>query len=50
MLTTFNVCVTGAAGHIAYSTYNLLVSSDVFSCNASINLKLIESDEKMDQL
>ena len=36
------ICVTGAAGKIAYSLYNTLCSSDVFGTDIEMELRLIE--------
>ena len=38
---TLIVCITGAAGRIAYSLYNTLCSSDVFGQDIEIVLRLI---------
>jgi hypothetical protein len=37
-----NLCITGAAGNIAYSLYNKLLSSDIFGENYEIDLRLVE--------
>lgn len=47
---TLIVCVTGAAGKIAYSLYNTLLSSDVFGTDLEIALRLLEVDFKLNQL
>lgn len=47
---TLIVCVTGAAGKIAYSLYNTLCSSDVFGVDIEIVLRLIEVEFKLHQL
>lgn len=44
------VCITGAAGQIAYSLYNILCSSDVFGTQTSMELRLIEVPAKIAQL
>jgi hypothetical protein len=36
------VCVTGAAGKIAYSLYNTLCTSEVLGIDVDIELRLIE--------
>lgn len=47
---TIIVCVTGAAGKIAYSLYNTMLSSDVFGTDIEIVLRLLEVDFKFHQL
>lgn len=47
---TLIVCITGAAGRIAYSLYNTLCSSDVFGQDIEIVLRLIEMPDKIPQL
>ena len=47
---TLIVCITGAAGRIAYSLYNTLCSSDVFGQEIEIILRLIELPEKIPEL
>lgn len=44
------LCITGAAGKIAYSLYNTLCSSDVFGTDIEITLRLIELEVKLNQL
>ena len=50
MARTLVVCITGAAGRIAYSLYNTLCSSDVFGKDIEIVLRLIEVKSKIAQL
>jgi malate/lactate dehydrogenase len=45
-----NVCVSGAAGNIAYSFFNSLGSGDVFGPNCEFNLRLLELEDKLDEL
>lgn len=47
---TLTVCITGAAGKIAYSLYNTLCSSDVFGSDIEIILRLVEIEQKLPQL
>lgn len=37
-----NVCITGAAGNIAYALYSILCSGQIFGANQKINLKLLD--------
>ena len=37
-----NVCITGAAGNIAYALYSILCTGQIFGQNQKINLKLLD--------
>ena len=37
-----NVCITGAAGNIAYALYSILCSGQIFGATQKINLKLLD--------
>jgi len=39
---SLNICITGAAGRIAYNLYNPLCSGQIFGPNCSINLNLLD--------
>lgn len=46
----FKVCVSGAAGKIAYSLFNSLGSGDLFGSNCSIDLRLLDLPDKKKDL
>lgn len=37
-----NVCITGAAGNIAYALYSILCTGEIFGKEQKINLKLLD--------
>lgn len=42
----FKVCISGAAGKIAYRLYSLLGIGDLFGVNVPIDLRLLDVPEK----
>lgn len=45
-----NVCITGAAGNIAYAFYSMLCSGEIFGPNQKMNLKLLDVQKQSKML
>ncbi|KAL4462545.1 hypothetical protein ABPG74_000375 [Tetrahymena malaccensis] len=41
-----NVCITGAAGNIAYALYSILCTGQIFGANQKMNLKLLDIESQ----
>lgn len=46
----FKVCVSGAAGRIAYSLYSAIGTGDLFGSETSIDLRLLDLATKKKEL